>query len=142
MPDQDDPLVLFDRRRHALVEGVDVAAGSAPGRAQLAEDIGVGLLGLGGGQLAGPLDRRLDPRRRPRRGSAPAPRRSASPRSTSRAAADLERVALAPGGRLLLGLVGLGVALVVAVPAVGLGLDQEGAAAVAAARGGVARVSA
>src|SRR6185437_14525323 len=102
--------------------------------ASVAEDIRVGLLEVGGREGSGALDRRVDPgegvladRRQLR---LPACARGGEPGGR-----DLERVALAPARRLVLGLVGLRVALVVAVPAIGLGLDQEGPVAGAAALG-------
>ncbi len=83
---------------------------------------------------------RAGPRRRRGRPHPSGPRRARRPCDGVRqepVAADAQRVALPPGGDLVLGLVGLGVALVVSVPAVGLGLEQDGSAAVAARGGGL-----
>src|SRR6187549_3386945 len=99
------------------------------GGASVAEDMGEGLLRLGSGSAACAPDGGIDPlagvavdrvelllRRVATVDQAPA--------------VDDEGIAVAPGGRLRLGLVGLGVALVVAVPAVGVRLEQDGAAPV------------
>jgi hypothetical protein len=104
---------------------VCVCAGAAT------EDMREGLVGLGIGCGAGGLDGLFDARAglftdvvEPRTALLQSPGR------------DEERVVVAPAGRLLLGLVRLRVALVVAVPAVGLELEQDGALSGAAALGG------
>src|SRR3954447_7430106 len=58
------------------------------------------------------------------------------PRAEDVRGGDTQRITVVPPRRLVLGLVGLGVALVVPVPAVGLSLDQNGPVAIAAAPDG------
>src|SRR3954452_8471337 len=96
------------------------------------------LLGTGDGGAAGGLDGRLDALA----GGGEQPVELLLRRDAGRdelLAVDEQRVAAPPRRHLVLGFVGLVVALVVAVPAVGLALQEHGALAGAAGGGGVAR---